>query len=269
MTRDNQDVLGCSRQGTKVAPSRHFLGAVSVGIAAMLLQSCTVMADGVARPATGLKPQPISGNTLKEVLPNAGRLQTILHQPVAPEAQFPRRSGDLESMPNGAYINPKSSPRDCLGMVDLQQNDFRGAPVQNFVEDYWLVSMNPNEVPKAFEADTGVVALTTAADAEAVFTSIKQKWTRCVGAKITIFKPNQDDDLAETLLVSDVRAADSTVSINYQANDSDFPPYIQMRTLGVRANCIVQAGVEYGREPDNSSSDAIAHAMMDEVSRFS
>jgi hypothetical protein len=240
---------------------------VACAVAAMLVSGCTTNVDGAVRPAANLVPKPVTGDAIKEVLPNAGRIESIVHEPVKLGNIIPPLFGGIEDMPNGLYLNEHSSPRECLGVTDLQQNSYRGASVQTFARNDWETGFNPTEIPKVVTVDVDAVALRTAADANTLFKTFTEQWKQCNGKTLTIAKPREDlSDI--TRVISDIRISDSMLTVSYQDITEGFPPALLTRSLGVRVNCLVDATIMYGRDPDNSA-ETITRLMMDQVSRFS
>lgn len=240
---------------------------VACAVVAMLVSGCTATVDGAVRPSSNLVPKPVTGDALKEVMPNAGRIESIVHEPVRLTDIVAPVFGGIEDMPNGLYLNEHSSPRECLGVTDLQQNSYRGASVQTFARNDWETGLNPTEIPKVVSVDVDAVALRTAADANTLFTTFSEQWKQCNGKTVTIVKPREDATNI-TRVISDIRISDSMLMVSYQDISEGFPPALETRALGVRVNCLVDATVMYGRDPDNAA-ETITRLMMDQVSRFS
>ena len=125
----------------------------------------------------------------------------------------------------------------------------------------------------------GVVALPSAAEAQALFAKFSQQWQQCTGTTTT----ERTGPISTTNDISDVRVANSIVAATNTAtsvlpNMPPLRPTPQARAIGVQMNCLVEVDVVFfgGRRSsdpgsatvDNSAID-IAHALMDRVSALS
>ncbi len=264
MNRRGIDLSVALRRETSVRVGRG-LGAASV---TALVASCTGIVGGSALPAPGLAPHPVLGETLKKVLANAGQLTAALHQPVWPSNARPPMFGGIDTIPNGLFSNPKSGPRECLGIVlAIQQNSYRSADaaVQQFASSEWNVGQSMDI--KAFLVAVSAVGIDTASGADAVFATFSRQWSHCNDTTVTVFDPNSDK-VQSTDRITGVRVADSIISATVQAIDPDGSSLLVTRALGVRVNCIIETTVIYAGDPGTGAVD-IAHAMLDNVSKVS
>ncbi|PQM44393.1 hypothetical protein C1Y40_05447 [Mycobacterium talmoniae] len=222
-----------------------------------------------ARPAPGLAPQPLTGEAIKRVLPNQQQLEKLLNHPLSASHLFPPKFGGIDEMPVGVLSDPKTSPRECAGVVaQAQQGSYRGAAVQNFASEHFAP---PTASTDMVGVDTAAVNLSTPADAQALFTTFAQQWSRCDGTTVTIFGRNGDAP-QETRAISSVKATDGLLTASVQAtNIGQQVTILRHRALGVRANCIVEVNVDVdpyfldSRSAFASSAADIARLMMDNI----
>lgn len=240
-----------------------------------VVSGCTSVIAGNVRPAPGLKPRPLTGETIKRVLLDDAALSRILDQPLTTKSDLPPRFGGPEKLQQnfGAV-----SPAECVGVtLMLAHGAYRSGPVKNVArETWWNAATQPATV---IDVSEGVVALPTAADATALFATFSQQWDRCNGATVTISSGSVAfaDQISDVRVVNSVLAA--TVSIQTRlAGSPTTGARPEARALGVRGNCLVEVEVAFfsTRNPSdqgtgdvNTSAIDIAHAMMDKVSALS
>lgn len=240
---------------------------LSIGL---LATGCTVAIGGTAQPAPNLKPRPLTGQTVKQVLLDDAGLSKLLNQPFRADTDSPPWFGGKEDL---RHPFDSASPADCVGVaVLMEKSAYRSADIKDAAGESWLQDGRPARVLSVLE---GVVTLPTAADANALFAKFSAQWNHCDGATLTL--PAGTITFSDT--ITDVRVANSvvaaTVSIEEDYAGGQLP---DARAIGVRGNCLVEAEVTFysSQSPsDQGSGDLhtsaidIAHIMMEKVSASS
>lgn len=249
--------------------------AAALILVAAMTVSCSVAVDGVAKPAPNLKPRPLQGQTVRQVLLDSATLSRMLDQP------FGARNPVMFGGPEKLYrVDRQVSPPGCLGIVEMlqasvYQSGSSGTPVTDVASESWWNNGQPAQVITVIE---GVVALTSAAQAQALFEQFSQQWQQCNGRTVT----EHSGPISTTNVISDVRIDSSNTVVAATNNATSVLPNMpplrptpQARALGVRANCLVEVQVVFfgghrssdpGTGDVNTSGIDIAHAMMDRVS---
>ena len=250
--------------------------ATALTVVAALAVGCGAVVGGTAKPAPNLKPRPLTGETVKQVLLDDAALSRMLNQPFV--ARKPPEFGGPDKL---YQRNSPVSPADCLGVTAmLQKSVYEPGPQPAQVKDVASMSWwNNGEPAQVISVMEGVVTLPSAAQAEALFAKFSVQWQRCNGTKTT----EQNGPISTTNVISDVRVANSIVAATNTAtsvlpNMPALQPTPQARAIGVRLNCLVEVEVVFfgDRRPsdpgsanlDTSAID-IAHAMMDKVDALS
>jgi PknH-like extracellular domain len=249
--------------------------ALALAVVAALAVGCGGVVAGTAKPAPNLKPRPLTGQTVSQVPLDDAALSRMLGQPFV--ARQPPEFGGPDKL---FQPDNQSSPADCRGVtMMLQKSVYESAGVKVVAYESWWNNGDPAQVISVME---GVVALPTAAQADALFAKFSKQWQQCNGTTNT----DQTGPISTTNAISDVRVTDASKTIVAATNTAtsvlpNMPPLLptpQARALGVRLNCLVEVEVVFfgDRRPsdpgsanlDTSGTD-IAHAMMDRVSAFS
>jgi len=244
---------------------------VSMMVAALAV-GCGGVVAGTAKPAPNLKPRPLTGQTITEVPLDDVALSRMLGQPFV--ARQPPEFGGPDKL---FQPDNQDSPDDCRGVtMMLQKSVYESAGVNDVAYESWWNDGDPAQVISVME---GVVALPTAAQADALFAKFSTQWQHCNGMTNT----DQTGPISTTNVISDVRVTDASKTIVAATNTAtavlpNMPPLLptpQARAMGVRLNCIVEVEVVFfgDRRPsdpgsanlDTSGAD-IAHAMMNKVS---
>ncbi|OBF08117.1 hypothetical protein A5730_10330 [Mycobacterium sp. ACS4054] len=244
-----------------------------------LATGCTVA--GTARPAPNLKPHPVTGQPVKKVLLDDADLSKLLGQSFGSKNELPARFGGPEVLPPafGAV-----SPANCVGVTSMMVQDaYRSGDVKNAARETWWNQRGPAKVISVAE---GVVALSSAAGAAALFGQFAQQWRDCDGTTVTIGRPSIIIDRPSIVLsdtISEVRVSESVLAATISI-DTQLPglpssgPRPEARAIGLRGNCLVEVEVAFfnsTRSSDEGSGDVhrsaidLAHAMMDKVSALS
>lgn len=254
---------------------RRIWAATALLLVAALAAGCGTVVGGTARPAPNLKPRPLSGATVKQVLLDGATLSRMLSQPFV--ARNPPEFGGPETL---YHKDETVSPAGCLGVTAMLQKSVylsgpQPADVKDVASESWWNNGEPAQVLTVIE---GVVTLPSAAQAAALFAQFSQQWQQCAGTTMT----EQTGPISTTNSISDVRVADASNTIVAATNTAtstlpNMPPLRptpQARALGVQSNCLVEVEVVFFGErrqsdPGSGSVDTsavdIAHAMMDRV----
>ncbi|HTX93652.1 MAG TPA: sensor domain-containing protein [Mycobacterium sp.] len=247
----------------------------------VLASACTSVVAGTAAPSAGLKPRPVTGQTVKQVLLDDAELSKLLGQPLTGKPRIPPRFGGPEMLQPAIGV---VSPVDCAGVTTmLEQSAYRPGRVTNAARETWW---NIRGTAKAISVAEGIVALPTAAEAGALFENFSQQWLKCDGTTVTIERTSivigrPEISLSDT--ISDVRVADSVLAaaLSIETRLSGAPPSGPRpdgRAIGVRGNCLVEVDVAFfgAQTPTNQAAGEmntnaidIAHAMMAKVSALS
>lgn len=237
---------------------------------AALAVGCGGVVEGSARPAPNLKPKPLTGATVRQVLLDGTALSRMLSQPFVS-----RKPGEFGG-PEKLYARNEVAPQaGCQGVTDmLQKSVYQSADIKDVASESWWNNGEPAQVISVIE---GVVSLPSAAQAQALFAQFSDQWQRCAGTTTT----EQSGPISTTNAISDVRVASSSIVAATNTATSVLPnmpplrPTPQARAIGVQTNCLVEVQVVFfgGRRPSdpgsadiNTSAVDVARAMMDKVS---
>jgi PknH-like extracellular domain len=240
---------------------------------AISLSGCTRSIAGEVRPAANLKPRPLLGEPIKQVLLDDAGLSKILMQTFTTKTDVPPRFGGPEKLPS-AYGMVK--PVDCVGVTTLMEKSaYQAADVKNVARETWWNAMGPSRVISVTE---GVVALPSPDDASALFDTFTKQWNDCNGTTVTI----DGGAIAFSDSISDVRVANAVLAATL-AVDTRFAgspsngPRPEARAIGVRANCLVEVDIAFfstqlpadqGSGDLNTSAIDMAHVMMDKITQL-
>jgi hypothetical protein len=252
--------------------------AATLLMIAVVAVGCGAVVDGVATPAPNLKPRPITGQSVKQVLLDGTALSRMLGQSLV--AHEPAAVGG----PDKLYrVDRRVSPAGCLGVTEMLQASVyqSGSPpaeVTSVASVSWWNNGEPAQVITVIE---GVVTLPSATQAQALFEQLSQEWQQCNGVTAS----ERNGPISTTNVISDVRlnSSDTVVAATNTAtsilpNMPPLRPTPQARAIGVRSNCLVEVQVVFfgGRRSSdpgsgniNTSGIDIARAMMDRVSSLS
>jgi hypothetical protein len=238
---------------------------VAALVAVPLVAGCAVVIGGAGRPAAGMTPRPLTGQVIKQVLLDDGELSKLLAQSFKREPKLPPRFGgpdELSPLP--------ASPPECAGVsFPLFEAAYRSADVKTVAQEIWFDDRTADA--KVITVDEAVVALPTAADADALFAQFAEHWTQCKGTTVT--RPSLTRFDPWTYKVVDAQLADSVLAASeFEVAAPAIPlePEPVARALGVRVNCLVEVEVSFfsDHSADTTAID-VAHRMMDKVSDLS
>ena len=258
--------------------------ATALTALAAVAVACSGVVEGTAKPAPNLKPRPLAGETVKQVLLDGASLSRMLAQPFV--ARKPAEFGGPDKLDQRDAV---SSPAGCLGVTSMLNHSVyqpdQAAPVKDVASESWWNNGEPAQVITVME---GVVTFASAEQARALFAQFSEQWQKCNGATTT----EHAGPISTTNVVSDVRVAGpaespgpagsivtaTNTATSVLPNMPALESTPQGRALGVRLNCIVEVGVVFfgGRRPTDpgsakleTSAADVAHAMMDKVSALS
>lgn len=251
---------------------RSFAVATGCTLIAALAAGCSSVVVGTVKPAPNLKPRPLSGRTVEHVLLEGKVLSRMLGQPLV--ARQPAKFGGPDRLDQR---DAPAESADCMGVVAmLQKSVYDSADVRNVASVSWWNDGDPAQVISVME---GVVALPSAAQAQALFATFPERWQRCAGQTTT----EEAGPISTTTVIGDVRTMDSLMAATNTAtatlpNMPALQPTPQARAIGVRMNCIVEVEIVFfgdrqpsdpgSADPDTSAVD-VAQAMMEKVSALS
>jgi hypothetical protein len=250
------------------------VAALAVGCGAVGGQ----VVQGTAKPAPNLKPRPLTGETVRQVLLDDAALSRMLSQP------FVARKPPVFGGPDKLFQSDTPvSPPACQGVTAmLQKSVYQSDPavqVNDVASESWWNNGEPAQVISVMQ---GVVTLPSAAQAEALFAKFSNQWQQCKGTTTT----EQSGPISTTTDISDVRVADASNTVVAATNTATsvlpnmpaLQPTPQARAIGVRLNCLVEVEVVFfgdrrSSDPGSANLDTsgidIAHAMMDKISALS
>jgi PknH-like extracellular domain len=241
-------------------------------VVAAFAVGCGPVISGTAKPAPNLRPKPLSGQIVKQVLLDGQVLSKMLGQPFV--ARAPAKFGDADIL-DQREAPPESAA--CLGVTAmLQKSVYGSADAQAVASVSWWNDGDPAQVISVME---GVVALPSPAQAQALFATFPDQWRNCKGQTTT----EKTGPISTTTVINDIRVTDSVVAATNTAtatlpNMPALQPTPQARAIGVRMNCIVEVEMVFfgdrrpsdpgSADPDTSAVD-VAQAMMEKVSDLS
>lgn len=217
----------------------------------------------------------ITGEAVKQVLLDGPELTRLLDQPFTATTGAPIYGGVHE------MENPSTTAGDCVGVTNVApQRVYQSVDVQRYARQTW-VDATPRDAnanrpgAKVMFVMDSVVALPSAAAAQALFAKFVQQWQRCDGQVVDQADANGPPHLRGTEIhISDVRVADTVLAAHIALDKRPEAP--DARAVGVQGNCLVGiliafTGAEHGSgsgDPETSSIDAV-RLMMDKVAKLS
>lgn len=246
---------------------RFRFSVMAVALVAMLATGCTDVVSGSVRPAADIKPHPLTGDTIKQVLLDDAALAQMLSQPFENDPDLPPLFGGREKL-----LSPygRVSPADCVGVVTLtNRSAYDSAPVVNVAHETWW---HTTYTVKVISVAESVIALPTITDATTLFNKFTDQWNKCDGKSVTL----QGDGYSFTDTINDVRVANSVLAatLSEESSSSNSGGRAVARAIGVRVNCLIEVQVSFftpgpsdtGSADPRTSAIDLARAMMDKVS---
>ncbi|MDT5347167.1 MAG: hypothetical protein QOH91_454 [Mycobacterium sp.] len=184
----------------------------------MLATGCTDVIRGAARAAPNLKPRPLRGETIKQVLLDGAALLKFLNQPFKADSDLPPVYGGSEKLLDR---HGSASPADCTGVVYMaEKSAYQSADVKNIARESWW---HDGASMKVMAVEESVVSLSTAAAADALFDRFSAQWNECDGKTLTVPSgPFVSNAITQVHVANSVLAA--TVSRAGRALSSGTPP---------------------------------------------
>ncbi|MCV7236298.1 sensor domain-containing protein [Mycobacterium branderi] len=230
---------------------------------------CTNVVAGAVRPAPGITPRPLTGDTVKQVLLDNQQLGKMFDQSYKDNPNLPPRFGGANLLYESA-----ASPPECTGVTSMLTKDaYADAKVEQVADESWWNASGYEENPAIIAVHEAVIALPGAGAADTAFATASEQWHRCDGRSVR--------DRNFDYQVSNVRAVNSVVAATVA--DTHIVLIWKARAVGVRVNCLVDVEVTFfsegpgnDKQPRRSKSADIntaaidvAHAMMNKVSALS
>jgi eukaryotic-like serine/threonine-protein kinase len=205
--------------------------------------SVTTSASTTPPTSPSAPPPPVTGNTIAGVLLDGEELGTILGEPFESAPAQPAKVGGLDQMPNGLATEAQASPHDCVAATTVaQRSTYQSANVTAYAGEEWRADGGDAVI----EADEAVVALPTAADAQALFSTLSEQWRRCEGQTVTVLAGPAPDGSNFVDKVTNVRVVDSVVAATIQSDHTTGGwARPEARAIGVRGNTLVEVDVSF------------------------
>lgn len=231
----------------------------TAAVVMMLVSGCSHVVDGTTKPAPNLKPRPLTGQTIKQVLLDDTTLAKMLNQPIV--ARKPLEFGGPDKL---YQPDEPAASTDCLGVTTMLRKDVYGsADIKDVAYESWWTNGQPAQVLSVME---GVVTLPTAEQAQALFTKFTDQWRQCNGVSTT----EQNGPISTTNVISDIRVNNNILAATNTATSvlPEMPPLQptpQARAIGVAMNCIVEVQVVFfgDRRPSDPGSGKVDSSAID------
>ncbi len=236
----------------------------------LLASGCTTVVSGTVRPAPGLAPTPVTGIAVRQVLLDDSELSKLTGQPSRSDPSIPPRCGGLDELPDAWE---SADPQDCVGAaVGGQRSVYSAARVRDAAHEFWDSSSDDSPLTGVGEA---VIALDSAADADAVFEKFAQQWGSCDGVVVTRDSGTDSEASGE---ITDVANQDAVLVATVRTSLDGEAGLRVSRALAARVNCVVDIDVFWFVEDDDHSGAPpagdttaadLARAMLDKVRNLS
>ncbi|QZA09220.1 sensor domain-containing protein [Mycolicibacter heraklionensis] len=249
------------------------VGTIAAGAVAVVLlaSGCTTVVSGTVRPAPGLAPTPVTGMAVRQVLLDDSELSKLTGQPFRSDPSLPPRFGGLDDLPDAWE---SAEPQDCVGAaVGGQRSVYSSAGVRDVAHEFWD-STGAGDSPLTGVGEA-VVALDSAADADALFEKFAEQWGSCDGVVVT---RDSGEDSEASGEVTDVSDQDAVLVATVRTSVDGEAGLRVSRALAARVNCVVDVDVFWfvdeddhsGAPPagDTTAAD-LARAMLDKIRNLS
>ncbi|MDD7814845.1 sensor domain-containing protein [Mycobacterium sp. CSUR Q5927] len=248
-------------------------GAIAAGAAAVVLLAggCTTVVSGTVRPAPGLAPTPVTGMAVRQVLLDDAELLKLVGQPFRSDPSLPPRFGGVDELPDAW---DEAEPEDCVGAaVGGQKSVYGAAGVQDVAHEFWdsTSAAGDSSLTGVGEA---VIALASAADADALFEKFSQQWGQCDG--VTVIRHGEGSDASGE--ITDVSTGDTVLTATVRTTVDDEVGLRVTRAVAARVNCIVDVDVFWfvdeddhadAPPPGDTTAADMARAMLDKIRNLS
>lgn len=220
----------------------------------------------------------ITGEAVKQVLLDGAELAKTLGQPFTSTTGSPTYGG-LDQMDDPATTS------DCVGVMNVApRHAYQSADVQSYARETW-VGTTPGDADssrlttKVMFVEESVVALPSAAAAQALFAEFAEQWKRCDGRAVNQGPGSPDANSAPHLPgteihIANVRVTDTVLAASIALDKRPAAP--DARAVGVQGNCLVGVLIAFtgvanatgSGDPETSSAEAV-RAMMNKVAKLS
>ncbi|HEU4359893.1 MAG TPA: sensor domain-containing protein [Mycobacterium sp.] len=253
-------------------------GAAVVVLAAVGLVAWLVI-PGRSHSSSSTSSGPrITGEAVKQVLLGGTELTAMLGQPFTSTTGSPTYGG-LDQMEEPATSS------DCVGVMNVApRHVYQYANVQSYARETWAGTApgdaGPNQLTtKVMFVEESVVALPSAADAQALFAKFTERWKQCDGRAL-----NHGPDVADVdnppllpgteIHIGDVQITDTVLAASIALDRRPEAP--DTRAVGVQGNCIIGVLIAFtgaenatgSADPKTSSIDMV-QAMMAKAAKLS
>lgn len=246
--------------------------AACAAAVALLTGGCTTVVSGTVRPAPGLAPTPVTGMAVRQVLLDDAELSKLVGQPFRSDPSLPPRFGGVDELPDAWE---EAEPEDCVGAaVGGQKNVYGAAAVQDVAHEFWD-SASTAGASSLTGVGEAVIALASAADADALFEKFSQQWGQCDG--VTVIRHGEASSAASGE-ITDVSTGDTVLTATVRTTVDDEVGLRVTRALAARVNCIVDIDVFWfvGEDdhadvppPGDTTAADMARAMLDKIRNLS
>ncbi|WP_234812120.1 sensor domain-containing protein [Mycolicibacter longobardus] len=243
--------------------------AIAGGAVALVLlaSGCTTVVPGTVRPAPGLAPTPVTGMAVRQVLLDDSELSKLVGQPFRSDPDLPPRYGGVDELLDAW---DSAQPADCVGaVVGAQKSVYGAANVRDVAHEFWD-SSGAEDSPLTGVGEA-VIALGSAADADALMEKFSKQWGSCDG--VLVIRDGDDVDEASGE-VTDISAGGEVLTATVRTTVDGEAGLHVTRAVAARVNCIVDIDVFWfvDEEDDSDAPPAgdttaadLARAMLDKV----
>lgn len=251
---------------------RNTLTALASGAALTLTAGCACTVTGAPVPTRDSAGILGVGRTIGRVLPNDAELSAVLNDNLSSHG-FPPIVGGVTALPNGIRDSMDASEIECLGVTSpdmravYEKSSVRAVATED--ADDWD---DPNHaVGHSYSVNVGAMALTSPADAHALFATFVNQWQQCQGKTMTVYqKPGGSGDQLHQISVVHTAGDVLTAVVMLSVPATHTEPIPEQRAVGVAMNCIVDVDFSDSgwRNGDPISADqavAVAEQMLAKV----
>lgn len=238
-----------------------------VAALALLASGCTTVVDGTVRPAPGLAPTPLTGMAVRQVLLDDAELSKLVGHSFRSDPTLPPRFGGVDELPDAWE---SAAPADCVGAaVGGQKTVYEAAGVQEIAHEFWDSSADADSPLTG--VSEAVIALGSAADADALFEKFSQQWDHCDG--VTVARQGGDNNEASGE-VTEVSTGGAVLTATVRTSVNGAVGLRVSRAVAVLVNCVVDIDVFWfvGEEdhadappPGDTTAADLARAMLDKI----
>lgn len=174
---------------------------------------------------------------VRQVLLDDAELSKLVGQPFHSDPSLPPRFGGVDDLPDAW---DSATPEDCVGAaVGGQKAVYGSVGVQDVAHEFWDSSSASDDSPLTGVGEA-VLALATAADADALFEKFSQQWGHCDGVTVTRHGEGNGDASGE---ITDVSNADAVLTATVRTTVDGEVGLRVSRAVAARVNCIVDVDV--------------------------